>query len=336
MRKLNVSLLSLVILILAACAAPATPIAPTATPPPAKTGVIRWYDISNFDVRDVPMRMALDALRAEGYTVEEIYMDSSTLIAEAFARGEADIAWTNNQTMWAAIEKGAGVITVAQATGFSTSVIATKEIQSCSDLDGGSIAVAGANILSTNLLKRYLQENCPEAEIQTIVIGENAARIAALMGGEVSASMMQSEGLLRMEADAPGQFHELVALGKEFPDIQIEGIHVRREWAEQNPQIVRDFIKAMLLQNRAVVDNPELLYTESSKRLDLPPDQAKAIADAYLAINLWDVNGGFTNDKLQATIDFLVSIESLVPETQIEDVVDLSYLNTVLDEIGRK
>jgi ABC-type nitrate/sulfonate/bicarbonate transport system substrate-binding protein len=335
MRKLYAFIAFIVSLLLVACAVPAT-VAPTATPAPAKTGVIRWYDISNFDVRDVPMRMSFDALRAQGYTVEETYLDSSSLIAEAFARGDADIAWTNNQTMWTAITKGAGVVSVAQAAGFSTSVVVAKDIETCGDLDRKSVAVAGANILSTNVLQLYLKENCPDAAVQLVVIGENDARLAAMMGGEVQGSMMQSEGLLNLEADAPGQFHELVALGKAFPSIQIEGIHVRREWAEQNPQMVRDFIKAMLEQNRAVNDDHELLYSEAARRLEITPEKAKTLADAYLAINLWDLNGAFTTENIQGTLDFLIDIEALPAGTQPGDVTDLSYLNAVLDEIGHK
>jgi hypothetical protein len=39
---------------------------------------------------------------------------------------------------------------------------------------------------------------------------------------------------------------------------------------------------------------------------------------------------------LQDTIDFLVDTGAMEPGLKVEDVADLSYLNAVLDEIGRE
>src|SRR5687768_16991698 len=88
---------------------------------PGKLTALRYFDLINLDVRDVPLLMALDALAEQGYQVEKNYLASGTLIAEALSRGDADIGMLNNQTMWIAISKGAAVLTIAQFTA-STSV----------------------------------------------------------------------------------------------------------------------------------------------------------------------------------------------------------------------
>ena len=56
----------------------------------------------------------------------------------------------------------------------------------------------------------------------------------------------------------------------EFPDIQ-----VRQAWAEQNPEMVRDLIRALLKIHRDFAANPEPLYGEAAKRLALDPGLAK-------------------------------------------------------------
>lgn len=48
------------------------------------------------------------------------------------------------------------------------------------------------------------------------------------------------------------------------------------------------------------------------------------------------MNGGYTMESVQANIDFLVETAVLSPGLKPDDVADLSYLNAVLDEIGRQ
>lgn len=335
MRHLRLILI-IATFMLSACGGAKLTTAPQATLTSPKSGSIRYYDISNFDVRDIPMRMALDDLRAQGYTVEENYLDSSSLIAEAFARGEADVAWIGNQAMWTAVSKGVKAHTVAQVTGVSSILVARSDIKTCADLDGKQMAVVNTTAITTQLYMLYFREHCPGANIELLVITENSARLAAILAGEVAASQMQSEGLINLERDAPGQFHQLIALSQEYPDVQVEGLHVRQEWAEQNPQMVKDFIKAMLLQHRKVIAEPQVLYAETARRLEISEAEAKPLADAYLAMGLWHPNGGFTQENTQATLDFLTEAEFVPGGLTLSQVVDLSYLNAVLDEIGRQ
>lgn len=335
MRQLKIAIIA-ASFILSACGGAKLTTAPQATASPPKSGTIRYFDIDNFDVRDIPMRMALDALRAEGYTIEETYLDSSSLIADAFARGDADIAWIGNQAMWTAVSKGVAAHTVAQVTGVSSILVTRSEIMSCDELDGQKLAVVNTTALTSQLYLLYFQQHCPAAQIELLVVTENSGRLAALLAGEVAGAQMQSEGLIRLEQDAPGQFHQLIALSQEYPDVQIEGLQVRREWAEQNPQVVKDFIREMLLQHRKVIADPQTLYDETARRLELDKSEAQALADAYLAIGLWDPNGAFTEENTQATLDFLTSAELVPAGLKLNDVVDLSYLNAVLDDIGRQ
>jgi len=299
-------------------------------------GIIRFYDISNVDVRDVPMLIALDALEAQGYTVETTLLSNSSLIAEGLAQGEADIGLFNNQTSWNAIHKGAGLRTVAQSVSSTTVFAARKEIESCAGLQGKAVGLANTAGLSPAVLNLYLQENCPGTEPQFLVIPESAGRTAALLAGELDAALMPGEELLKLQQMSRGGFHALYTAGKAYPHILQDGLHVRREWAEENPEIVKDFLRALLNANRQVRENSQLLYEEAAKRLELDPAVVKPVVDAHLHNGIWDVNGGLTAQSVQDTIDFLVEIEKLPEGLKVEEVADLSYLNTVLDEIGRK
>ena len=116
----------------AGCSASASPNAPPVsatqspssaqpTPAAARSGVIRFVDLDNFDVRDMPMRMALDALAEQGYEIETLFVESSSLIAETLARAHADIAWSSNLSVWTAVAEGLEARTLMETAGSTTS-----------------------------------------------------------------------------------------------------------------------------------------------------------------------------------------------------------------------
>lgn len=313
---------------------PASPGSPTQGP--RKAGRLRFFDLVNLDVRDVPLLIALDDLAAQGYTIEKTYLASSALIADALGRGDADIGLLNNQTMWIAVTKGAPVRTIAGFTASTTVLAARAEIRTCRDLDGKRFAVAATRGLSPELLNLYLRQHCPGVAPRFLVIPESAGRAAALLAGEIDAEVVAREELLKLQLEAPGKFHEIMSYASTFPAVQVEGLHVRRQWAEENPERVKDFLRALLRAHRMVAATPQFLYDEAVKRLSLEPAVARAVGEAHLRMGIWNANGGLTSENIQNTIAFLTRIAALPPATKVTDVADLFYLNAVLDEIGRQ
>ena len=58
--------------------------------------------------------------------------------------------------------------------------------------------------------------------------------------------------------------------------------------------------------------------------------------DASLAAGAWDPNGALTDENVAFTLRFLKEIGAVPPTLEFEAVADLSVLNTVLGEIGRR
>lgn len=316
--------------------AASTTTAPPTSPSAAKTGTFRFFDLSNLDVRDVPLLIAMDDLQAQGYTVEKNYVANSTIIAEALTRGDADLGVFNTQTAWAAIGKDAPIRTIAQFTG-GTFVIASKaEIQDCKDLAGKRVGLATTSGTNPALLNLYLKDKCGGAAPEFVVIPESAGRRAALLAGELDASMMPVEEFLKIQDQAPDKYRELIPLSKAYENVQVDAIHVRQGFAQEHPEMVKDFLRAMLTANRAVAANPQMLIDESVKRLELDPPTAKKISEAHLGNKIWDANGGLTQENIQSTLDFYSGGTGLEPGLKVEDVADLSFLKAVLEELGKK
>jgi NitT/TauT family transport system substrate-binding protein len=304
----------------------------TSAPAPMR---IRYADLINVDVRDVPLLMAFDELAKQGYTIEKVYLSSSAEITDLLARGDAEIAMVNNQTVWTAVAKGADLRTIGPFTATTTVMAVADAIHSCQDLDGKSIGVANSAGLSPLLLNTYLSRHCPSAQPPLIVIPESGARANALLTGRVQATLLPGEELLKLQRQSHAPLRTLYTQAAEFPEIQIEGLHVRREWAAQHGTALRDFLRAQLVAYRRVIDHPQVLFEESITRLKIDADTAKAIGTSHLDMHIWDGNGLLTTDNIQSTIDFLVKAHVLPDGTRSSQVADFSYMNAVLDEIGR-
>ncbi len=325
----------LVGLLLIGCSA-----AGTASPVPVVTDTpapitIRVGFASEADFLDLPSLMAHDALAKQGYIIEPIFYSETGLAAEGLARGDTDFGLGAFTAFWAAIDKGADLTTIMEHNGNSWSIMANSTIAACDDLDGKRIGISSESAVSTILSKAYVQRYCPEIDPEYLVLGRSSARAAALLAGEIDATTLELADAVELEQEAPGQFHALTKFAEDLPAVRTTGVQVNKAFAAAQPQAVKDYIKATLLIHRQLALDASPLSGEASKRLELKSELLPALIDAHLTVKSWDVNGGLTVEAVQATLDFFIGAGDLDEGLTVARVSDLSFLNTVLDELGR-
>jgi ABC-type nitrate/sulfonate/bicarbonate transport system substrate-binding protein len=335
MNKIAACLLIVTAVMAVACSNGPLAVAPRATAAP-KAGTIRFSVAGNASVKDVPSLMALDSLEAQGYAVEIVTFAKSSLIPPALLQEDVDIASANTTLSWAAIAQGADIRTVVGRANTSFYFVVKKSIQSCKELDGKAISFATRQSVGYVMFEEFVEQHCARVVPDVILISESRNQVAALQAGEVEGAYLELEDWLSLQELAPDEFHVLVDFAKEFPEVQLSTFTVRREWAEQNHEMMKDYIRALLSAQRSVIENPQLLRDKIVQYLSLDSAQAQQLADAYIAAHIWDPNGGVTAENVRATLDFLVAGDILPAGSRVEDVADLSYLNAVLDEIGRQ
>jgi ABC-type nitrate/sulfonate/bicarbonate transport system substrate-binding protein len=301
---------------------------------PGKSGTMRVEVSPDADVADIPWLMTVDSLREQGYTIETVAFDN-VLGPTAMAQGDLDFASFSNRIAWAAIGKGASFFTFMDKTVNTYMTITGRDIQTCADLDGKSIAVGGTGTVSWTMFDVYLKEHCPGAEPEILIVKGGSNRMAALLTGEVDAAMQDIDDLITIERDRPGQFHPLIVYSQEFPGLHINSYAARRDFAVQHPEMVKDVIRAVFAARRDLQDS-QVLREAIVEYLELEPDSAQEMADAYLAQEVWDVVGEYSPETVQATVSFLQEYGDLPVGIEAADVADLSYYEAVLDEIGRR
>ena len=299
---------------------------------PVKSGTIRIEVPADADVADIPWLMAIDSLKEQGYSIETVSL-SSDLSAAAMAEGDLDIANLSNQHAWAAIGQGAPLMTFMDKSASTFMLLAPKAIQTCADLDGRPVASNGVSTVAGALLNAYLEKNCPDAKPQILVVKGGSNRTATLLSGEVDAAIQDIDDLIKLELDRPGEFQPLVVFAEASPGVQINSHVTGRQFADQHPEMVKDFIKAVLAARRTLQDS-EALHEAIIKYVEFEPDRAQQAADTYLEQAVWDASGTYTLETVQTTLGFLQEYGDLPKELTAEDVADLSYYDAVLDEMG--
>jgi ABC-type nitrate/sulfonate/bicarbonate transport system substrate-binding protein len=344
MRRLSVAVILILSLVVVAChkapqpaLSPLPAMSPLATPGAlARSGEIHLGQRGTAGVKDLPWLMAIDALRAQGYTVEVTELAKGELVAEAMAQGDIDIANVTPSIAWAAIAKGADIRTVAGNYDNAFYLAVKKEQQTCRDLDGRSLAFSSRQATGYILFEDYIKEHCPGVTPQILLISQSPSRVAALQAGEIDGAYLELEDWLALERQKPDDFHVLLDFGKEYPDFLGSGFCARGTWAEQHPEMVKDFARALITFQRELAANPERLQAEIMKLYEMDAAEARRLAEAYLAAGIWDLNGGLTGENIQYTIDAMAVDGALPAGLKADGVANLSYMNAVLDELGRK
>jgi NitT/TauT family transport system substrate-binding protein len=288
------------------------------------------------DMEDIPTVMAHELLSEQGYRVTPTFFAQSELAVEALASGDADFGNGADRTFWAAVSQGAPIVTIMEQAANSWAIFAVPEIQTCEDLGGMRFAQHSEGAVSKAMSDAYLLENCPDTEPEILIIPGSENRAAALMAGEIDASPVELADAVQIELERPGDFHILTNFAIDVPKLKTTGMYVNANFAEEHPEVVKDYIKAVLTVHRQINEDHDLLIKEAQKWLAIDPEVLPKVVEAQFAANSWDVNGGLDEDAIQFSIDFFTNSGSLEPGLTVDGVADLSYLNEVLDEIGRQ
>lgn len=337
MKNLRLCLLAATILV-CGCAPLTVPTRASATQSavPHKTGTIRVGFSSNADLGDVPSLMAHELLRAEGYTIQARNFAGADLQVSALMQGDLDIANGSMRTVWIAQNRKPAASTIMEQVKNNWLLVSKTAFKTCAELEGQRIAFTNTGSLNYALFVAHTKKHCPELKYEQLFISSSGNRAAALLAGELEATPLSLSDWIQVQQKEPNRFHVLVNYAAELPELKTTGVHANRAFAEQQPEAVRDYIRALLTVHRTIQSDPTALEKAIVKFLDLDAETAQTLAQAYLALGMWDPNGGLEREDVQSSLDFFTENGSLPEGLTVDGVADLSYLNQVLEEIGRR
>ena len=330
--------LSLILVVCAACGDPSASREPAATAvaPPSRPGrahVIRVELPGVRDLSDIPRLMAIEALEKHGYVVETSEYRDNPIALQALVDGQLDFASLPFPQTLAAIQQGAAIAAIIEGGVLSRTLIVAPDIMTCADLDGREVSTP--NLVSAQVLsvRRFFAIRCPQAKIDLVVIAGVENRLAAFLTRRTAGAILDATSQLKLERTPDAPFNVLAVLGIEFPGVSGSTIVASRTFVRTYPETARDVVRELLLAIRRIQD-PATLSREMQARLGLGRDEADAAARLSLQQQMWSVNGGLSDAVVQANIDFSVEAGVIQPGLAPSAVVDGSFIEAALEEVG--
>ena len=181
------------------------------------------------------------------------------------------------------------------------------------------------------LALQWLAATCPETNANITVIEGSDNRLAALVAGQLDASVIDLQDWALLQQAMPGAFEVTSDYTKTLP-IMRAAFAAPPAFIEANPELIEDWITVHLDVYQEIYENPQLLVEKGLEVLgEIDPEVLPQIVDAFVVAEIWPVDGGLTDASVQATIDFFDNDgEPFETISAPADVVDRTILDAVL------
>jgi putative hydroxymethylpyrimidine transport system substrate-binding protein len=232
-------------------------------------------------------------------------------------KGQDAIGVAHGPEVVAARDKGAPIVIVGNVLQQSTAAfIWTKEsgIKGIADLKGKTVAIPGLNFQWSFLHNVLTEGGLSESEVNVITVGNDLVpallkgRADAIFGGsaEVEGTNLASHGLEPVVTPVS-------ELG--VPDYDELVLVARRNVAEANPQLMKDFVKAVAHGAYVATDKPDIATKALVSSGESDPE----------------VSPGAMEEQVKATVGKL-SDSGYVDPARFQHLIDWMYENEMISE----
>jgi NitT/TauT family transport system substrate-binding protein len=338
------------ILLLAACGSAATTTTPsvaapttaaaTATPAPTELPGTKEFKVAftSPGLSSAPFYAAIDALNKNGYKIETQVLDQSELVTEGVSSGDFAFGSGANNSVLAAVEKGAKIKIVVTRVNNEWTMYAANSITDCAGLGGKNLAIHSQGAVSTAMVKNYVNTKCKGTEPNYVVIEGSPNRVAALLANQIDASPLELADAITIDAQASDRYHLLASFAADLPDLQTTSIYLNTDWATENPGSAVAMIKALLEQHRKIDGDPAYLKQIAQQFTgdSINADTIDAATKKYVDLKMFPTDGGLTQANVDYTAGFFGPDGTAATKTKIafDQWADLSFLQMAISELG--
>lgn len=268
--------------------------------------------------------------KEEGLEVELIAVRGANEGVQALVGGDVQFTTTVGPVL-PAIWRGIDLKMLAQMVGMPTfSLIVRPEIDRLEDLKGKMIGVSFGGMTSALVQELFKQKGIdPEKGVQYVNIPGSGPKVAALDKGIIAAALIAPPTEFKA---IRGGFKRLVFLGDVLPDFPFTGLIATSRYIRENPAIVKRMVRAIVRAVYISRDDPEAAIGVMQSYLKMKPDEAK---ETYQLIRK-SFSPILTEAGLKKVAAIVAKSAGMKPTKEPRDYTDLSFLNKVLGDLGKK
>ena len=341
LRKLGVALVGL----MAAVACGGSPASTSNAPTPGQKAtctnknVTIAVPVTPPNVVHIPPYIAQDMgiFKEEGLNVTLARFEGGVGAFRAMAGGSVDLAGTSSEPFITAVSQGADVKAVySYAPNVDVSFVVGPNIKTPADLKGKKIGIqeAGgfADVMSRLVLKKY---GISPNDVK-FVTTTTAGRVTELIAGNVDTGVLHIDQTLAIQKKNPG-IHVLANMWDVVSDYQYSLWAVSGSSIKNDPATVECMVRALMRADRALYDT-----SKRQQVLDImtkyTKEDADVVAQTYdqlLKAKAWPQNQGIPQANIQGTEKSLKDTNQITTEPKFTDLVDLSFANKVMAQLGK-
>jgi ABC-type nitrate/sulfonate/bicarbonate transport system substrate-binding protein len=130
----------------------------------------------------------------------------------------------------------------------------------------------------------------------------------------------------------------LISYAKTFPQLIGSMYFARADYLQKNSATVESMLEAILTAHRNAEERPASVKENALRLLpDTKPDLIDAISASYKELRIWDINGGASKERGDASIKFFEEAGLLKKDAvTFQRAFDSGPLDRVLKKLGRK
>ncbi|MGP1674041.1 MAG: ABC transporter substrate-binding protein [Candidatus Limnocylindrales bacterium] len=294
-------------------------------------------------IGSVAFKAAIDAMNANGYTIETPVLDASELVSQGVASGQFQFGSGANSSALLAMEAGGEMKFIIDRNANEWTIVTTSAIEDCAGLVANRVAIHSPGSVSGAMIRDWIGNTCPDSlpDFEPLIIAGSQNRAAALEAGQIDGTPAELRDWIALSSTGGDKYKILVNFTTDLPDLHPTSMYANTEFIEANPDVTKDLIREILLQHRKI--NSEDGYLLALYQKYLPEEAANAelaklVTDTYIDEHLFDNNGGLTAAAVDYTTKFFGpdGTGDLQANMPVDEVSDLSLLDAVLEEIGRE
>lgn len=289
------------------------------------------------NVVHMPIHIAIDLglFKNAGVTIETVALDGGVKTYRAMVAAQADIASASGPFSIVGLSKGAPTkLILANSPKLEASMIVRDNVKTMADLKGKRIGIQQpggfADVLSRGVL-RAAKVDPKEVNFVSIATED----VPALVANQVDTAILHVEQELIAQSKVPG-LHAIARLWEIQPTNLYNAMVVTNKTITEKRAALKAFVKGHVQATR-------LMYTDRAKVLPiivkhtkLPQDVAEKTLDFMVKNCIWDANHGLSTKRVDGTASLMERVGNIdkgkVPK--YEDIVDLSFANEVIKELG--
>src|SRR5437588_4721783 len=262
-----------------------------------------------------------------GLDVAPVFIEGGSTVTTSVVGRSVDIAQNGYTPAVAAAVAGADVIIIGGiANKLPFQLVVRNSITNAAQLKGQAIVISRYGSSTDTAVDFALAHlKLSRNDVKVLQLGGPATRIAAVMSGQVAATVEQYPDTAELTRKG---FHVLVDVTELAGDYPNTGYVTSRAYLKSNPEAVKRFLAAMVTAVFEYKDNPEIAIPLTRKFLDVKDEaDAKAAYEAYVKIYPDDLRPSLAG--LRLVLSELAKTNPKAAAMKPEQLVDTSTLDAL-------